>query len=171
MTADALGLTKEERRLVSDLVQVRYALNDGKRGEAAMRVPKPKELTAYAKALKDELDDFAGDFAGRSHKVTVVADEESGSAMIEIDFTTDHEAARKPVVMDATDAEAKSLRRAKTKLLDDEGAWQWTYFNRNLRIFKGRKTYVFKPLHYFHWTQSAALTDASQIIAETLSGT
>ena len=171
MTADALGLTKEERRLVSDLVQVRYALNDGKRGEAAMREPKPKELTAYAKALKDELDDFAGDFAGRSHKVTVVADVESGSAMIEIDFTTDHEAARKPVVMDATDAEAKSLRRAKTKLLDDEEAWQWTYFNRNLRIFKGRKTYVFKPLHYFHWTQSAALTDASQIIAETLSGT
>jgi len=171
MTADALGLTKEERRLVSDLVQVRYALNDGKRGEAAMREPKPKELTAYAKALKDELDDFAGDFAGRAHKVTVVADEESGSAMIEIDFTTDHEAARKPVVMGATDAEAKSLRRAKTKLIDDEGAWQWTYFNRNLRIFKGRKTYVFKPLHYFHWTQSAALTDASQIIAETLSGT
>lgn len=169
MTAEALGLTKEERRLVSDLVQVRYALNDGKRGEAAMREPKPKELIAYAKALKDELDDFAGDFAGRSHKVTVVADEESGSAMIEIDFTTDHEAARKPAVMDATDAEAKSLRRAKTKLLDDEGAWQWTYFNRNLRIFKGRKTYVFKPLHYFHWTQSAALTDASQIIAETLS--
>lgn len=171
MTADALGLTKEERRLVSDLVQVRYALNDGKRGEAAMREPKPKELIAYAKALKDELDDFAGDFAGRSHKVTVVADEESGSAMIEIDFTTDHEAARKPAVMDATDAEAKSLRRAKTKLLDDKEAWQWTYFNRNLRIFKGRKTYVFKPLHYFHWTQSAALTDASQIIAETLSGT
>lgn len=171
MTADALGLTKEERRLVSDLVQVRYALNDGKRGEAAMRVPKPKELTAYAKALKDELDDFAGDFAGRSHKVTVVTDEESGSAMLEIDFTTDHEAARKPVVMDATDAEAKSLRRAKTKMLDDEEAWQWTYFNRNLRIFKGRKTYVFKPLHYFHWTQSSALTDASQIIAETLSGT
>jgi hypothetical protein len=171
MTANALGLTKEERRLVSDLVQVRYALNDGKRGKAAMREPKPKELTAYAKALKDELDDFAGEFAGRSHKVTVVTDEESGSAMLEIDFTTDHEAARKPVVMDATDAEAKSLRRAKTKLLDDEGAWQWTYFNRNLRIFKGRKTYVFKPLHYFHWTQSAALTDASQIIAETLSGT
>ncbi|HCN27706.1 MAG TPA: hypothetical protein DIT64_02760 [Verrucomicrobiales bacterium] len=171
MTADALGLTKEERRLVSDLVQVRYALNDGKRGEAAMREPKLKDLTAYAKALKDELDDFAGDFAGRSHKVTVATDEESGSAMLEIDFSTDHEAARKPVVMDATDAEAKSLRRTKTKMLDDEGAWQWTYFNRNLRIFKGRKTYVFKPLHYFHWTQSAALTDASQIIAETLSGT
>lgn len=170
LTSDALGLSDAEKSLVVDLVQVRFALDDGKRGKAAMRAPNSKELVAYAKALKDELDDFAGDFAGRSHKVTVAADEESCSAMIEIDFTTDHEAARKPVVMDATGAEAKSLRRTKTKLLDDEGAWQWTYFNRNLRIFKGRKTYVFKPLHYFHWTQSAALTDASQIIAETLSG-
>lgn len=171
MTADALGLTKEERSLVRDLVQVRYALNDGKRGAAAMRTPEPKELLAYAKALKGELDDFAGDFAGRTHQITVVADEESASAMIEIDFTKDHESGKKPTVLAASDVEAKALRRTHAKLLDDEGAWQWAYFNRNLRIFKGRKTYLFKPLHYFHWTQSAALTDASQIIAETLSAT
>jgi len=171
MTADALGLTKEERSLVRDLVQVRYALNDGKRGEAAMRTPASKELLNYAKALKGVLDDFAGDFAGRTHQITVVADEESASAMIEIDFTNDHESAKKPTVLAASDVEAKALRKTQSMLLDEEGAWQWTYFNRNLRIFKGRKTYLFKPLHYFHWTQSAALTDASQIIAETLAVT
>lgn len=168
MTADVLGLSSEERSLIHDFVQVRYALNDGKRGHAAMRPPEQKELLGYAKTLKNELDDFAGDFAGRSHKVTVVADAES--AMIEIDFTKDHERARKPMILSADTKEAKALKRTRERLLEDEGAWQWAYFNRNLRIYRGRKTYLFKPLNRFHWTQSVALTDASQVIAETLSG-
>jgi hypothetical protein len=167
MTADALGLTTEERSLVHDLVQVRYALNDGKRGDAAMRTPGTEELKTYARTLKAELDEFAGDFAGRIHKVTVVTDEES--AMVEIDFSKDHEAARIPVIRSASDSEGKALARTRNRLLSEEGAWQWVYFDRNLRVYRGRKTYLFKPLHRFHWTVSAALTDASQVIAETLS--
>ena len=169
LTADALGLTPDERSLIHDLVQVRYALNDGKMGDAAMRAPDSKELRAYAKTLKDELDDFAGDEAGRSHRVSIVSD--GRSAMIEIDFTKDLEAARKPGVLDADEAEAKAFNKTRNLLLSEESAWQWAYFNRNLRIYRGRKTYVFKPLNRFHWTPSAALTDASQIIAETLAGT
>ena len=168
MTSNILGLSEEERCLVYDLAQVRYALDDGKRGNAAMRVPDGDELELYARTLKNELDDFAGDFAGRSHKVTVVADGES--AMIEVDFTTDHDSACLPSICSASDAEAKALTQTRNRLLKDEGAWQWVYFDRNLRIYRGRKTYVFKPLNRFHWTVSAALTDASQIIAETLSG-
>ncbi len=169
MTADVLGLTQDERSLIHDLVQVRYALNDGKMGDVAMRAPTPKELRSYAKTLKDELDDFAGDEAGRSHRITVVSD--GRSAMLEIDFTKDLEVARKPSVLDADDTEAKAFNKSRNLLLNEEGVWQWAYFNRNLRIYRGRKTYVFKPLNRFHWTSSAALTDASQIIAETLAGT
>lgn len=169
LVADALSLSMEERALVHDLVQVRFALDDGKMGDAAMRAPATKELRAYAKTLKDELDDFAGDEAGRSHRITVVSD--GRSAMIEIDFTKDLEAARKPSVLDAAEAEAKAFNKTRNLLLSEESAWQWAYFNRNLRIYRGRKTYVFKPLNRFHWTPSAALTDASQIIAETLAGT
>ncbi len=168
LTADALGLSQQERSLIHDLVQVRYALNDGKRGDAAMRAPEPKELRAYAKALKDELDDFTGDEAGRNHRVTVVTDDKS--AMIEIDFTKDAEAARRPAILAASDSEAKALCKTRDLLLEANSAWQWAYFNRNLRIYRGRKTYILKPLNRFHWTQSAALTDASQIINETLVG-
>ncbi len=167
MTADALGLSNEERGLIHDLVQVRYALNDGKRGDAAMRAPEPKELRAYARSLKNELDDFAGDAAGRAHQVTVLADGQS--AMIEVNFTKDRHAARTPRIFSASDTEARFLKRARKLMLDAHGAWQWAYFNRNLRIYRGRKIYIMKPLHRFHWTQSNALTDASQIIAETLS--
>lgn len=167
MTADALGLSKEERSLIHDLVQVRYALNDGKRGYAAMRTPETKELTSYAKALKAELDDFTSDNTERKHRITIVADDRS--AMVEVDFTKDFEAARKTVVLSADDFEAKAFRKTRELLLDTSGAGQWAYFNRNLRIYRGRKIYVFKPLNLFHWTQSNALTDASEIIAETLS--
>ena len=168
MTAEALGLSQQERALIHDLVQVRYALNDGKRGDAAMRKPNSNELQSYARALKEELDDFTGDEAGRSHQVTVVTD--GKSATVEVHFTKDLNLARKPVVLNADEAAAKALQKTRDALLEEAGAWQWAYFNRNLRIYRGRKTYVFKPMNRFHWTQSAALTDASQIIAETLAG-
>ena len=45
---------------------------------------------------------------------------------------------------------------------------QWLYFQRNLRIYQGTKTYLFKPMQRFHWTRSQAFEDASDIIAETL---
>jgi hypothetical protein len=44
------------------------------------------------------------------------------------------------------------------------------YFDRNLRVYEGTKTFVFKPMQRFHWTESQALMDARQIIAETLQG-
>ncbi len=168
LTADALGLTKAERSLIHDLVQVRYALNDGKRGDAAMRAPEKKELRQYARALKEELDGFVGDEAGRRHKVTVLAD--GKSAMVEIDFTIDRDEARTPILLSATGEDAEAFRKTRDLLLEDSGSSQWAYFNRNLRIYRGRKVYVFKPLNRFHLTQSSALTDAGQIIAETLSG-
>jgi len=166
MTYDVLGLDEQERALIHDLIQVRYALNDGKRGDAAMCDPEPDELLAYAKSLKLELDDFAGTDAGRQHRVTVVTDGES--AMVEIDFTQDLKAAKNPQVLPANSEEAAALRKTKSKVLREKA--QWVYFNRNLRVYRDRKTYVFKPLNRFHWTQSSALTDASEIIAETLGG-
>jgi hypothetical protein len=168
MTADALGLSPLERTLIRDFVHVRYALNDGKRGAAAMGKPEVSELRSYAGALKDELDDFVGPDGGRAHRITVLADDRS--AMIEIDFTTDITGAAAPLIVSADDVGGRALARARELLLDNSDAWQWNYFNRNLRIYGGRKTYVLKPLNRFHWTQSTALTDASQIIAETLSG-
>jgi hypothetical protein len=57
---------------------------------------------------------------------------------------------------------------AKTRKELQHQAGQWLYFNRNLRIYEGTKTYLFKPMQRFHWTQSQAMVDASEIIAETM---
>ncbi|HMD54009.1 MAG TPA: hypothetical protein VKJ65_05635 [Phycisphaerae bacterium] len=103
----------------------------------------------------------------RLHRITAVHDERS--AMVEIDFTRDHAAAREIKVLDADAPTAEKLNRAQKQLLKEHA--QWVYFNRNLRVYRGYQTYIFKPLQRFHWTESVAMMDASQIIAETLSAT
>jgi hypothetical protein len=123
------------------------------------------ELRTYAKRLKADLDDFVGSDSNRLHQVTVVHDRDH-SAMIEVDFTTDHRAAAEIGVIRADSETAAALRKTRTKLVREHA--QWIYFNRDLRVYRGRQTYLFKPLHRFHWTESAAMMDASQLIAETI---
>lgn len=166
MTAQVLGLDARERALVHDLVRVRFQLNDGKRGQEAMRPPENSELRDYARRLKQELDDFVGDDSDRLHRITVVYDDDS--AMAEVDFTRDHNAARKVELLRASSDEAKKLRATRKQLLEERS--QWVYFNRNLHVYRGHQTYLFKPLHRFHWTESAAMMDASDLIAETIGG-
>jgi hypothetical protein len=166
LTADALGLDDRERALVHDLVRVRLALNDGKRGEEAMRPPSAVELAAYARRLKQELDDFIADSSERRHRLTIL--HEPDSAMIEVDLVRDASAAAKPGVLAASAPLAAKLRRTRAGLLHEHA--QWVYFERNLRVYRGTKTYVFKPLNRHHWTESAAMLDASEIIGDTLAG-
>lgn len=167
MTARVLGLDDRERALVHDLVRVRFQLNDGKRGHEAMREPTRSEMQTYVRRLKQELDDFIGEDTDRLHRVTALHGKDS--AMVEVDFTRDHAASREVKVLSASAAAAERLGRLQEKLQVEHA--QWVYFKRNLRVYRGHQTYVFKPLQRFHWTESAAMMDASQIIAETVGGT
>jgi hypothetical protein len=166
LVSDTLGLDDRERALVHDLVHVRLELNDGKLGEEAVREPIKPELEAYARRVKRELDDFVGDESARRHEVTIVFDHHSG--MVALNFTTDHEAARKVIVRHADKPEVAQLEKTRRRLCEQRA--QWVYFNRNLRIYEGRRTYILKPMQRFHWTESQAMVDAGQIIAETLAG-
>ena len=38
-------------------------------------------------------------------------------------------------------------------------------FNRNLRIYEGTTTYLFKPFRRMHWAESQAIVDAGEVIA------
>ena len=37
------------------------------------------------------------------------------------------------------------------------------YFDRSLRLHRGEKTYLFKPIQRMHWTRTRALLDAADI--------
>lgn len=161
---DTLGLDDRERALVHDLVHVRLALNDGKLGPAAVAAPKRDNLVTYARRLKQELDAFVGDAVDRRHEVSVVWD--NLSAMLEIHFTKDRAAAAKLTVLRADREDAMVLESTRRRLLEPRA--QWVYFDRSLRAYEGRRTFLFKPMQRFHWTESQAMVDAGEIVAETL---
>ena len=160
----SLGLSERDEALVHDLVHVRFVLNQGKVGPDATRAPRVAEMETYARWLRRELDDFVGEESERRHAVTVVHDEHS--AMVAIDFTRDREAAATLRVLRADAADATTLERTRRRLREKHA--QWVYFDRALKIYRGRQTFLFKPRQRFHWTRTQAMLDAGDIIAETL---
>ena len=164
MVYDSLRLDARERVLVHDLVHVKLELHDGKIGEPAVKTPEEAELKIYAERLKSELDGFIGDALPKRHKVDVVYDDVSG--MVCVDLVRDEQNARQVTVSRASNEIAAQLGKTPQRLRKERA--QWVYFDRNLRIYEGTRTFVLKPMQRFHWTESQAMVDARHIIAETL---
>ena len=122
------------------------------------------ELHTYAVRLKSELDGFIGDALPKRHQVDVVYDDASG--MICVDLVRDEQSARQVTVSSASKEIAAQLEKTRQRLRKERA--QWVYFDRNLRIYEGTRTFVLKPMQRFHWTESQAMVDARHIIAETL---
>lgn len=164
MVSESLGLSERERALVSDFVNIRLELNDGKIGRPAIRIPILAEIKRYGKRLREELDGFLGPGSEYRHAVDIIHDPATG--MICVDFVK----SRKAIAVSAASADrptARALAATRNELQEEIG--QWVYFNRDLRIHDGTKTYLFKPMQRFHWTESQAMVDASEMIAETVS--
>jgi hypothetical protein len=162
---DSLGLTERERAIVRDLVKVRIELNDGRLGRPAIAPPERDQMMVYGKRLAKELNSFVGDELAKRHQVAIVYDDLS--ALIQVDFVAVR-AAQKTQVLRASEPTAIELELVRNRLRKQ--CCQWVYFDRNLRFYEGTRTYILKPMQRFHWTESQAMCDASEIIAETLAG-
>ena len=86
--------------------------------------------------------------------------------MVEIRIGKGAGARRKPAVLKADPQTSKEFEQARELLRRRHS--QWMYFNRDLIMFQGDLTYLFKPMQRVHWTRSQAAVDADQIISETL---
>lgn len=166
MVHDALGLTVEERSLVKDLVHVRLALNDGKTGEVAVGRPNKIQLAAYGTRMKAELDGFLQDRLTKRHDVRILFDECSG--MVQVDLGGSEAACVIVKPLSPDDAVSQVLARTRKRLKVHRS--QWVYFDRNLCIYEGTRTYLLKPMQRFQWTETQAMLDARRIIAETMEG-
>jgi hypothetical protein len=163
LVAGALGLSDREQALIEDLVHVRLELNDGKLGHPAVTPPSEAQMRRYAERLKSDLDTFIEGELLRRHQIAVVYDRMS--AMVKIDLNGGSKTGNVPV-MRANAKAAATLEHVRARLREQ---WsQWVYFDRDLRIFEGTQTYLFKPMQRFHWTESQAMLDAAEILAETL---
>jgi len=163
---DSLQLDKRERALVHDLVKVRLELRDGMLGKPAVRPPRTSEIRSYARRLKSDLDAFVAGESAKRHQVAVVYDDLS--AMVVVDLVKAAAAARTITVAAAGESTASQFEEARRRLRREHS--QWVDFDRNFRFYEGPRTYILKPMQRFHWTESQAMFDASEIIAETLAG-
>ena len=160
---DSLDFGDIDRVLVRDLVSIKLELDEGKLGLNAVKPPTVPDLKRYSRRLKSELDGFIeGDLPGQ-HEVNVV--HSPLSAMLEIKLTRNGHQDKVQVITADNDAAAE-LNKVRGRLRKQ---WsQWVYFDRNLRVYEKTRTFVFKPMQRFHWTESQAVSDASDIIAETI---
>ena len=164
LTFASMRLDRRARAAVRDFVSTRFALTRGKIGEDAVRESKPEELKSYAGTLRDELDGFVGENNDTRHRVDIIYGGGSGLTIIEI---VGGAAAPLPVrVMKATDEAARSFAEARKQLIEKYA--QWLYFRRNLRVYESSRTYILKPLQRLQWTQTQAMQDAGDIIAESI---
>lgn len=162
---ELLHLTDEERFVVSDLVRVRMQMIKGKVTAEIARNATRDELLEYGAVLLSELDAFIDDQPKYWHSVVIL--EDGQSAIIGVTLHSDRNRSRgKRVSVVAEDSMRMGLGEVRKRVHKKNS--QWLYFRRNLRLYEGQNTYVFKPLERLHWTKSQALLDAGSIIAETL---
>jgi hypothetical protein len=161
---DVLGVSKNDQWLIEDLLNTRAILNDGNVANEAVRSSTPEEMKLYAGVLKKQLDDFLNDRTHlKKHMVTVHYSEDS--AIVEVRNT--NQCSDEPKIVPLTSDVERSASLVRERLSTRYG--QWMYFQRGLRIFSGRTTYLFKPRERLYWLRSQALTDADEIIAAKLS--
>ena len=123
------------------------------------------ELLEYGNVLLSELDAFVDDQPEYWHSVDILRGGQSAIVGVTL-HSADSRSRGKRVSIVAEDAMGTGLGDIRKRVQDKNS--QWMYFRRNLRLYEGRNTYVFKPLERLHWTKSQALLDAGSIITETL---
>ena len=163
-TFEALKLSSRSRAAVEDLVRVRLGLNQGKMEKSAVRPPASDELDAYARTLRDELDQFIRQSSSTRHQIDVLVGGDSG--LVAVDLVAGDGGHCAVNVWSASERGVHQLAETRRRLTEQRA--QWLYFNRNLRVYEGSRTYVLKPLQRFQWTRTQAIQDAAEIIADCL---
>jgi tRNA1(Val) A37 N6-methylase TrmN6 len=159
--AAALGLPDSVVLVVGEFFRVRYQLNKGKSPANLRHQPDNDELAVYASRLKNELDGY---LAGKAHHRIVVLHSTRGICA-SVTLTKD----KQPI-----DPQVKSADGPEAKTLDallrsaEKQFSQWVYVKRSVRIFDGDTIHLIKPPRRLEWTQTQAMLDADDIIAEVL---
>ena len=162
---EALGITKKQRWLIEDMLNVRFKLNDGRIAREATYAANKKEISEFAHIFQDELDLFL-DHSGKRkvHKVNVLYGD--NCAVMIVDHLRRSTITR-PEVTEVKDGEIRQkLENVGTRLREERS--QWMYYTRCLRIYERRRTYIFKPRQRLYWLKSQALVEADEFIEEKL---
>lgn len=159
--AVALGLPQSLALVVGEFFRVRYQLNKGKAPARLRLQPDDDELSAYAARLRSELDDY---LAGKAHHRIVVSHSSRG---ICASVTLTKEKDPIPVVVNPAEGAEGNKLDALLRAAEEQFS-QWVYVKRSIRIFDGDTIHLIKPPRRLEWTETHAMMDADDIIAEVL---
>jgi len=161
---DLLKLNDEERWFIDDFIKVKIQQNEGRLTGDIMDRANIIEISDYSKVLKNQLDGFLDSEIKDQHQIRVFYSDRY--AIVKI-VRSKQEQAANTIAQDINEADRQELNRLFKKLRDRR---QWGYFDRCLRIYDGKTTYIFKPLQKLYWLKSQAVLDADEFIAEKLVG-
>ncbi len=159
--AAALGLPDSVALVVGEFFRVRYQLNKGKSPANLRHQPDSDELVVYASRLKTELDSY---LAGKAHHRVVVLHSARGICA-SVTITKD----KRPIAPQVKSADGPEAKTLDALLRSAEKQFsQWVYVKRSVRIFDGDTIHLIKPPRRLEWTQTQAMLDADDIIAEVI---
>ena len=161
---ELLKLSEEEQHHINDFIKLRMKLNDGATPSAALKYATTEDLRLYAEILKEALDDFLDADVRDQHRVSAICS--PTMVLLSVEHADDQPAG--PILInEVTDANLKRMLDSLESILEFE-LGQWIYFQKNLKIFRGRSTYFLKKRHIINWVPSQAFTDSDEFIAEKL---
>ena len=148
--------------LANEFNRIRLNLIENARDSEAIKYPNSEDLIIYARQLQSELDGFATT-SSRHHQITIDQSPEVIACTVELKSSDD----RLPIVVkDRISGDAEIFVRLRNELNKDFS--QWVYVEKELRVFEGSSVHIYKKPLLINWTNTQALNDADDIIAESL---
>lgn len=158
--ASILSIPEQIMLLAREFKEFRLPLVKGKAPRELTRPPDKKQLQKYASRLKKELDSFI-ERKERRHAITLLSSPAGLVATVEL---TEARQVATALVRDADESEQSYVRDILSAAEEQYG--QWVYVKRSVRVFSGRKIHLCKPPRRLEWTETQALLDAADVIAE-----
>lgn len=148
--------------LVKEFMQIRLKLIN-ERAEIALQSPNEADLQHYAQRLTHTLDGFIT--SGKlHHRVIIEHSHDLIGCTIEFVQSAD---TFTPIIRDVTAQNGQAFITLKRSL--EQEFSQWVYVQRGLTIVEPERILFYKRPQLINWTQTQAMNDASDIIAEKLS--
>jgi hypothetical protein len=159
--AAALKIPTNVMLLAREFSEYRLPLVKGKAPQTLTKKPEDEQLAVYARRLKAELDGFL-ERKARRHRVTILNAPSGIVATIELA----NNGSAKAEVISAGPSEEDEVQ-AILKAAEQQFS-QWVYVRRSVRVFAGTKIHLCKPARRLEWTETQALLDAADVIAEVV---
>jgi type I restriction-modification system DNA methylase subunit len=151
------------RIVCKEFIEIRLTLSQGKTKTIATEPPSIQEdLPNYAERLRYELDNFV-EGSDIRHAISITTSENLIVCTVEL-YNSETQIPVKIKKADAQDSQF--LEEIQQKLRQQFS--QWVYIQRGMRLFSDTQIHICKSPRLIDWTQTQAMYDSDDIIAEML---